>query len=275
MIAPWMLKNWIEVRNPIAPFGNTVFRNPYFHPMEEAQYQLAMRWYDVQDKRTLPLEVILRGGKTQGLLGPLFLLSPIALLALRFRAGRRLLRRRCYWGSRIIAEFRHALSDSGAAFYLAGDGPGGGELAGASGVVMVVHAFLSWPTEILRYSDPYVWRLEQLPILEALRMVPQDRFLREHSNAYGAARMVEAKVPEGERILGTAGVAYAYCRRDFLIDYQAAFNQTLIDTFNVAMDLGLQAGLAGLIPISGADGAANPGGADRREYQSVDPVERP
>ncbi len=33
MIAPWMLKNWIVVRNPIAPFGDSIFRNPYFHPI--------------------------------------------------------------------------------------------------------------------------------------------------------------------------------------------------------------------------------------------------
>jgi hypothetical protein len=234
MIAPWMLKDWIEVRNPIAPFGNTVFRNPYFHPMEEAQYQLAMRWYDVQDKRTLPLEVILRGGKTQGVLGPLFLLAPIALLALRFRAGRRLLTAALLLGLPYYANFGTRFLIPALPFVSMAMALAVGSWPPLLLIAMLVHAFLSWPTEIQRYSDAYVWRLEGTPILEALRLAPQDRFLREHSDAYGAARMVEAKVPEGEPILGTAGVAYAYCRRDFLIDYQSAFNQTLIDTFNVA-----------------------------------------
>ncbi len=47
-------------------------------------------------------------------------------------------------------------------------------------------------------------------------------------------------MPKGERILGTAGVAYAYCNRDFLISYQAALNQTMIDTLNVAWLLDFQ-----------------------------------
>ncbi len=91
MIAPWMLKDWIIVRNPIAPFGNAIFRNPYFHPIFEKEYSDALRSYDVPDKRALPLEVTIRGDKTQGVLGMTFLLAPLALLALRYRHGRRLL----------------------------------------------------------------------------------------------------------------------------------------------------------------------------------------
>src|SRR6202034_3200802 len=38
-----------------------------------------------------------------------------------------------------------------------------------------------------------------------------------------------------ERILGFRGVPYAYCNREFLVSYQGALNQTLIDFFNVAI----------------------------------------
>ena len=57
MIAPWMLKDWIVVQNPIAPFGNAIFRNPYFYPASEKSYADFLRSYEVTDKRTLPLEV--------------------------------------------------------------------------------------------------------------------------------------------------------------------------------------------------------------------------
>ena len=234
MIAPWMIKNWIVFHNPVAPFADTVFRNPYFHPMFEKQYGLAMRWYDVQDKRTLPIEVILRGGKTQGLLGLIFLLSPMALLALRFREGRRLLMLGLLLGLPYYFNFGTRFLIPSLPFVSMAMALAIGSWPMALGAMMIVHALASWPSEIARYSDKAAWRIEEISFAEALRMVPQDQFLRERSQAYGAARLVEATVPKGERILGTAGVAYAYCNRQFLIDYQAALNQTLVDTLDVA-----------------------------------------
>src|SRR5260370_32511271 len=28
---PYLIRNWVWFHNPVAPFGNSVFRNPYFH----------------------------------------------------------------------------------------------------------------------------------------------------------------------------------------------------------------------------------------------------
>lgn len=234
MVAPWMIKNWIIFHNPIAPFGDSLFRNPYFHPMFEKTYGIAMRWYDVLDKRTLPLEVILRGGKTQGLLGIIFFLSPLALLALRFRPGRRLLLLGLLLGLPYYFNFGTRFLIPALPFVSMAMALALANWPAALAAMMIVHAAASWPSEITRYSDPYVWRLEGFPVLEALRMVPQDKFLRDQSQAYEDARLVEKIVPKGERILGTEGVAYAYCNRQFLIDYQGALNQTLIDTMDVA-----------------------------------------
>ncbi len=86
-----MLKDWIVLQNPIAPFANRIFRNPNFHVQAEQDYAAYYRRYDIPDLRTLPLEVTVRGGVTQGVLGAVFLAAPIGLAALRFRAGRRLL----------------------------------------------------------------------------------------------------------------------------------------------------------------------------------------
>ena len=91
MTAPWFIKNWIWVQNPVAPFANRIFPNRWVHVAFEHDYQAALRDYGLRDRRQIPLEVTFRGTKLGGLLGPVFLLAPLALLSLRFPEGRRLL----------------------------------------------------------------------------------------------------------------------------------------------------------------------------------------
>src|SRR5882724_13662281 len=89
MIAPWMIKNAVWVDNPVSPFLNRVFPNPYIHVSFEKEYATLMRHYEgLKADRDIPLEVTLRGGALGGLLGPMFLLAPIGLLAARTSAGR-------------------------------------------------------------------------------------------------------------------------------------------------------------------------------------------
>jgi hypothetical protein len=99
-------------------------------------------------------------------------------------------------------------------------------------LLMVFHALASWPSNITRYADKYVWRIRGIPFKEALRLIPQDVVLR-RSEAYGAARMLEENVPKGERVLAMNGVAEAYTSRDVLVSFQGAFNESLSDTLNM------------------------------------------
>lgn len=231
MIAPWMLKDWIMVRNPIAPFGDAILRNPYIHPIFETQYSTALRSYGVTNKWLLPIEVTIRGQKTQGLLGVTFLLAPLALLALRYREGRRLLAAALalalpYYaniGTRFLIPSLPFLS-LGMALAIAS--------VPALAVLMVLHAFLSWPSEIHRYGGKNAWKLDRILFSEALRLTPQEEFLRERSRDYNAAKLVEATVPQGERVLATRSVPTAYCDRELLVDYQGAASQTMLDWVN-------------------------------------------
>src|SRR5207237_9356327 len=68
-----------------------VFPNPYIHISFEEEYAQHMRHYGLKSDREIPLEVTVRGGALCGFLGPIFLLSPLALLALRLPQGRTLL----------------------------------------------------------------------------------------------------------------------------------------------------------------------------------------
>ena len=91
-IAPWMAKDAILLGNPISPFGNKLFPNPYVHVSFEEEYAVQMRHYGgIASRWDIPLEVTVRGQVLCGLLGPFFLLAPIALLAWRKPHGKRLL----------------------------------------------------------------------------------------------------------------------------------------------------------------------------------------
>jgi hypothetical protein len=233
MVAPWMIKNWVEVANPMAPFLNRYFRNPNVHVEFEQEYSRLLSTYGVENKWTLPLEVTVRGEKTAGLVGPIFLLVPLALFALRFRAGRGLVAAGIVMlgpyllnvGTRFVIPslpfFALAICLALSSFPM------------VLAILIVLHGLASWPGNIHYYSSRYVWHLDGIPFKAALRKIPQDEYLRKISNGYGVAKMIEFYVPKGERVLGLNGIAESYTTRDYLVSFQAAFNESLTDTLNM------------------------------------------
>src|ERR1035438_391589 len=88
-IAPWLLKNWIYLHNPVAPFFNRQFPNPYVMAGFEDIYRRMMAIYQLKSRWEIPMQVTTYGSLS-GLLGPVFLLAPLGLLALRRKEGRQL-----------------------------------------------------------------------------------------------------------------------------------------------------------------------------------------
>jgi hypothetical protein len=78
LILPWMIKNWIWVENPTAPFFNQWFPNPYVSTSFEAEYKDYLTHYELSSLRQIPMQVTTYGALS-GLLGPVFLLAPLAL----------------------------------------------------------------------------------------------------------------------------------------------------------------------------------------------------
>jgi hypothetical protein len=235
MIVPWLAKNWIYMENPVAPLFNKVFRNPYYRVVTEQEYFEYLSRYSVENKWTLPIEATVRGDKTNGLIGPVFLLAPIALLALRFRQGRRLL----LPGLLLFAPY---LTNIGARFlipclpFFA--------LAMAMAVpwtqvlvaILLFHAWASWPSNINRYSGKYAWRLDRILYKQALRKIPQDRYLSQNFPEYGIVRMIEGAVPKGARVLTVNGLPEAYTSREILVGFQSAYNDDMADILNTGWD---------------------------------------
>jgi len=235
MIVPWVAKDWIYMQNPAAPFFNKTFRNPYRRVVAEQEFNDFLSRYGVENKWTLPLEVTIRGEKTTGLIGPVFLLAPLALLALRFREGRRLL----LAGLLLFAPY---LANVGTRFLipclpffslamaLAISYPP------ALAAILVFHAVASWPSIIPRYASKYAWRLDRILYKQAIRKIPQDIYLRQNFGGYGIARMIDDAVPQGAPVLAVNGLPDSYSTHEILVGFQAAYNDDLADILNAGWD---------------------------------------
>ena len=269
VIIPTLVKNWIVVRNPVSPFFNRVFPNPYVHVNFEEEMSSRMRSYEVHSLQELVYDVTTRGDKTQGVLGPVFLLAPLSLLALRCAPGRRLLVGALAFllpypsnlGTRFLLPAATLLAPGIVAGIIAGwpmrpfvslhasfSWPPharwhGARYAGrlgmnAAAVVMllvVVHAVLSWPTHVPWYAASSAWRLNEIPIRAALRMEGEDDYLlRRIGGAYQMVRFIERATPPGSRIYAP-GTARAYSSRELVCSFCSAAGRRLLDGLIVAL----------------------------------------
>lgn len=228
MMLPWLAKNTVMTGNPFAPFLNSLFPSPYIHVSFEQEYRQHMRHYEgLSGWTAIPLEATVRGAVLCGLTGPLFLLAPLALLALRRPEGRRLL---LAWAVFAATYFTNV----GARFLL----PSLPFLAMAMAlamasfprtlmVVVAAHAILSLPPVVRLYADRYAWRLHSVPWEAALRIEPEQRWLSTHFPEYTVARAIEDKVPPGGAVFSFNQVAEAYTSRRVLVAYQSALGQLL------------------------------------------------
>ncbi|HYO82142.1 MAG TPA: glycosyltransferase family 39 protein [Bryobacteraceae bacterium] len=226
MIAPWLIKNALMVGNPLSPFLNRYFPNPYIRISFEEEYRALHRTYygNVPRLSQVPLEVTVKGAHLNGLLGPVFLLSPLALLALRWPLGRRLLAAAVIVGSTYFGNI-------GTRFLLTilplVALPLCMVLSQARGVVsaaVLFHLFLSWPSVIPVYSDQYAWRLDRFRWRAAWRLESERGFIDRYCPNCQMAELVERKVPPHGRVLTMGSVAEAYTSRPVHVSYQSGFN---------------------------------------------------
>ena len=92
LASPWLIRNAVWYHNPLAPFFNAQFPNQFVDAATEQRYREQLRhWGNLPSPWSIPWEVTVSGFALQGLVGPVLLIAPVALLALRYRVGRRLL----------------------------------------------------------------------------------------------------------------------------------------------------------------------------------------
>jgi len=234
-ILPWLVKNALWVDNPVSPFANRVFPNPYVHVSFEQGYIAGERSYGLKSRAEIPLQLTIKGDLLNGFFGPLFLLMPLALLALRFPAGRQL------WLAAVIFALPYA-ANIGTRFLI----PSAPYLSLALALafadlnlvliaLVLGHTISCWPFVARLYCSPAAWRLADIPAKAALRIEPEADFLNRRAPQYAEARMIDQIVPPSGKVFAFSQVAEAYTSREILVSYQAAQNEVLRDMLLTAL----------------------------------------
>ena len=227
---PWLIKNWLWMGNPVIPFANALFPNPYVHISFEEEYRKNLQIYGLTSYRQLPWELTVSGVILSGLLGPLFLLTPLALLALRKPAGRAVLLAGFVFslpyltniGTRFLIPALPFLSIALA-------------MAAASWDWILLgfvfsHAIASWPSVVNLYCAPSAWRFDTKDhIRPALRLEAEDTYLSRTFEGYAYDRLLEKLVPPDGIVLSYNQVAEAYTTRQIRVNFLSGPNQVLGD----------------------------------------------
>jgi hypothetical protein len=241
LIAPWVIKNILWVANPLSPLLNAWFPNPYVHISMEQSWSQYLRSYDLASRWSIPMELTMGGGKISGLIGPLFLLIPLAFLALRTSIGRRVLFPAVlfalpYFGN-IGARFfipplpffafalAYALSDQRLLL----------------GGMVLFHALTCWPGFMQLYCGQYAWKLNAVvPWKAALRIQSEDVWLSRKQPDYRLARLFEQNIPPGKILYTTNGMPEAYTTREIWVGFQSACGEVLNEIFYAATQADFQ-----------------------------------
>jgi hypothetical protein len=230
MMTPWIIRNAVEVGNPTAPLLNRYFPNPYFHIATEDLYSENLRSYGGVSLREVPLEITVGGAKLQGIVGPVFLLAPLALLALRYRTGRIVVACAVVlavpWflnmGTRFLMQ-----SVPFVALAMAMAVPRAGAYA-----LLLIQSVGAAPPLLEQYAQSYP---ELFPWRAALRIESEPDFMRRACWDYRIAKMVEANTQPGDRIFDLFGAQLALMDREVVGSYQTAAGDNLSTGFELAL----------------------------------------
>ncbi len=226
-MVPWLGKNLITVGNPVAPFFNRWFPNRYVTIDFETNYRKYLRRYHLTDWRLLPIEATVRGRTLEGFVGPVFLLAPLALLALRERRGRSLLAAAAVFAVPYLGNIGTRFLIPSLPFLSLALALALGRSGRAALVLAGLHAVLSWPPSTRWYTDEGAWRIPRVPIRAALRIEAERDYLNYWLGGYGIVRLIDEAVPAGGKVLTISALPEAYTSREVLTAYQSARGNTM------------------------------------------------
>ncbi len=206
--SPWAARAFWLTGNPVAPIGNSLFINDWFHLYSEKLLADFLKDYGVQSGFRLLRSLLWGGAELQGLIGPACLILPLGLLALRRPSARPLAAAALVlllpWASNRGARF---VMPSLPFMTLAASAvlPGAAFLA-ATGL----HGASAMPAVMDRYADPGAWRLQETPWRAALRLEDPEDYLSRNLWEYRFTKRVAGRVKPGENLLDLYGLPWAY-----------------------------------------------------------------
>ncbi len=221
--APWLCRNWIWLGNPFAPLLNRWFPNSFFSLSFERSYLADIGHFEgLRHWWEFPLDLTLYGAHIPGFLGPVFLLAPFALLALRNPQGRRLLLAAVVFSLPIFFNAATRFLMPGMPFLALALGLALQNSPGVLPLLAVAQAVLCWPTVTPLYAADWSWRIREIPVRAAFRLEPEADFLRRRLPDYNLKPAIDQFVPPGAKIFSFSTRPEAYLGRTILVGYESA-----------------------------------------------------
>lgn len=226
---PWLVKNWIWLWNPLSPFFNRWFPNPFVHITLENFWREVLRTYQLPSLKPL-FWIVTVTGQTGGHVGPVFLLAPVALLALRYPRGRRCLLAAAFFlstfpaniGGRFLIPALPFVS-LGMAYVMEFSAPLLVSLVAAS-------LLFAWPAIIPKYHSPAGdWHIEHMPWQVALQIDSPILFLERRWWGYNVARKINEVVPDNKTLWSNDPLPESYIRRSVMVNYFSADGEKIED----------------------------------------------
>ena len=153
-------------------------------------------------------------GELTGILGPLFLLSPLALLAARKAEGRRVLLAGLVFGLPWLANHGSRFLIPALPFIALALAMVVNQIRGLAPALVLAHALISWPGFIQKRLLPATsWSFSHVETKAALRITPETIFLQQRLYEYPQARLLEDLTPPGSNILSAGNTAEAPTHR--------------------------------------------------------------
>jgi hypothetical protein len=266
MAGPWLLRNWIWLGNPFAPFLNSWFPNPFWTASAEHQYLAGLSQYPpFKSYGDFIMQLTVLGGLVPGMIGPVFLLLPLSLMALRCRQGRQLLAAGAAFAIPACLNTEIRFLIPALPFFAMALGLAMENSWGVLPAVALMEAILCWPTVMTAYCDRNAWRVRGFQFGAAFQTEAESHYISSHVGDYALKPAIEQAVPPNQRLFSFAGRAAAYIDRDIVVGYESSLGMQVQEALQNAAAAGtgqraaaLKSKAAGLdfLLVNDSDGVA-------------------
>lgn len=242
MLLPWPLVNAVFLHNPVAPFLNSVFPNPYVSPRFERDYTEYLAHYArTSNVRELAFKYTTTGANVDGFLGPMFLLVPLGVVGLRTAAGRRLILAAALLAVPVLFNQGTRFLIPAAPFAALAIGMAVEGTRWAVALLMCLHGLASWPAVASLYCDQNAWRPEIITPAVAVNPGRASKYLSESlGDSYKMGQIVHTQIGANGRIFCFSCPPPAYSPDSYTVWYESTQGRTLVDALWAAKDPTLQ-----------------------------------
>ncbi|MDQ6700939.1 MAG: glycosyltransferase family 39 protein, partial [Acidobacteriota bacterium] len=240
LMSPWIVKNAVVIHNPVAPLANRVFPNAFRYVSTEHEYVKSINARAGLTGFNWFYQITTRGVFTQGFLGPVFLIAPLALFSARSRVGRQVVCAAVVFLLPCIAAVPSRYFIPALTFGSLGLGLVLSRYAHAGASVVLLHTMLCWPAAIPKYAARNAPRMEWPDWRAALRLTPESGYLSQRVEGYGLGLLLDDKLRPDERVFAFRAFQQAYHSRQVIVAWESALGVRLGEAVRAAFDSSLQ-----------------------------------